>query len=156
MYRVDTSAVSVEVSFGSEARARGEMFLRPSIVTFSGIESIADRMNDRDAFFPLRFGEPATTLLVGKTQVRYVSAEDQPLPDDVISASADAMEFRVALELDDGEELVGVFHAVMPQGKRRPLDFINRESGLFVPFYVHKRQYVINRSFIRRLRDSSP
>ena len=65
------------------------------------------------------------------------------------------MEFRVTLELDDGEELSGVFHAVMPQGKRRPLDFINRESGLFVPFYVLKRQYVINRSFIRRLRDSN-
>jgi hypothetical protein len=156
MYRVDTSAVSVEISFGNQACARGEMFLRPSIVTFSGVESIADRMNDRDAFFPLRVGEQsANTLLVGKTQVRYVSADNQPLPDDVISASADAMEFRLTLELDDGEELTGIFHAVMPRGKRRPLDFINREIGLFVPFYVLSRQYVINRSFIRRLRDSN-
>lgn len=156
MYRVDTSAVSVEISFGGQARARGEMFLRPSIVTFSGVESIADRMNDRDAFFPLRVGaEGVNTLLVGKTQVRYVAADNQPLPDDVISASTDALAFRITLELDDGEELTGVFHAVMPQGKRRPLDFINRESGLFVPFYVLKRQYVINRSFIRRLRDSN-
>lgn len=156
MYRVDTSVVSVEISFGNQARARGEMFLRPSIVTFSGVESIADRMNDRDAFFPLRAGEQSpSTQLVGKTQVRYVSAEQQPLPDDVVSAGSDALAFRMILELDDGEELTGVFHAVMPQGKRRPLDFINRESGLFVPFYVLDRQYVINRSFIRRLRDSN-
>jgi hypothetical protein len=156
MYRVDTSAVSVEISFGGQARARGEMFLRPSIVTFSGVESVADRMNDRDAFFPLRVGEHASnTMLVGKTQVRYVSADDQPLPDDVISAGSDALGFRMTIELDDGEELTGIFHAVMPQGKRRPLDFINRESGLFVPFYVLERQYVVNRSFIRGLRDSN-
>ena len=92
---------------------------------------------------------------MGKTQVRYVSAEDQPLPDDVITASSDAMEFRMVIELDDGEEITGLFHAVMPQGKRRALDFINRESGLFVPFHAQQRQYVINRSFIRRLRDSA-
>lgn len=153
MYRVDTSAVAVEVSFGAGARSCGQMFLRPSIVTFSGVESIADRMNDREAFFPLRM-EGNTTQLIGKTQVRYVSADNQPLPDDTIGASSDAMEFRITLELDDGEELNGVFHAIMPPGKRRALDFINREVGLFVPFYVQGRQYVINRSFIRRLRDS--
>jgi hypothetical protein len=156
IYRVDTAEVSVEISFGGQARARGTMFLRPSIVTLSGVESIADRMNDRDAFFPLRVGEqtPATAL-VGKTQVRYVSADNQPPPDDVITASDDALQFRMMIELDDGEEINGVFHAVMPQGKRRALDFINRESGLFVPFHVQQRQYVINRSFIRRLRDST-
>jgi hypothetical protein len=156
MYRVDTSAVSVEISFGNQARCRGEMFLRPSIVTLSGIESIADRMNDRDAFFPLRVGESSQkTLLVGKTQVRYVGADNQPLPDDAIAASSDAMAFQMIIELDDGEELDGVFHAVMPQGKRRALDFINREIGLFVPFYVQQRLYVINRSYVRRLRDST-
>jgi hypothetical protein len=155
MYRVDTSAATVEISFGGEARACGQMFLRPSIVTLSGMESIADRMNDRDAFFPLRVGEAAAaTLLIGKTQVRYVSAGQQPLPDDVIAAGEDAMQFRMSLELDDGHELVGSFHAVMPQGKRRALDFVNREAGLFVPFYVGELLYVLNRSFIRRLRDS--
>jgi hypothetical protein len=156
LYKVDTSAVSVEISFGSEARCRGEMFLRPSIITLSGIESVADRMNDRDAFFPLRVGETSqTTLIVGKTQVRYVAADNQPLPDDAITASSDAMAFRMTLEFDDGEELDGVFHAVMPQGKRRALDFINREIGLFVPFYVQQRLYVINRTYVRRLRDST-
>jgi hypothetical protein len=126
------------------------MFLRPSIVTLSGIESIADRMNDREAFFPLRVADPApTTLLVGKTQVRYVYAERQPLPDDAMRMAEGTTELTMTVALDDGETLTGVFHAVMPQGKRRALDFLNREDGLFVPFFVDQRQYVLNRSFIR-------
>ena len=155
LYRVDTQATPVELSFGSASRVRGEMFLRPSIVTADGVESIADRMNDRDAFFPLRVAEPTPgTLLVGKTQVRYVCAEDPPVPTALIAGGA--VQLTMTLELDDGELLSGVFFAVMPPGKRRALDFINRDDGLFVPFFSEQRQYVVNRSFIRSVIDRTP
>jgi hypothetical protein len=153
LYRVDTRAISVEVSFGAGALFAGEMFLRPSIVTLSGIESLADRLNDRDAFFPLR----EDTLILGKSQVRWVCADVSTQTDVLrVEGASDALSFPMAVELDDGHELSGTFHAVLPQGKRRALDFINDQDGLFVDFHVASRLYVINRAFIRRLRDASP
>jgi hypothetical protein len=157
MYKVDTRALAVEVAFAAGAVLAGEMFLRPSIVTLSGVESLADRLNDRDAFFPLRVREPeADTLILGKSQVRWVSADasarSDPLP---VEGASDAQSFPMAVELDDGRELVGTFHAVLPQGKRRALDFINEQDGLFVDFHVAGRLYVLNRAFIRRLRDAA-
>ncbi len=157
IYKVDTHAVAVQVSLGQDARLEGQMFLRPSIVTLSGVESIADRLNDRDAFFPLRAREASleVTIVIGKAQVRYVTAEGQPPPDEIVAASsADATQFKLELELDTGEQLSGLFHAVLPRGKRRPLDYINApHAGTYVPFYVGSRVYVLNRSFIRRLRE---
>lgn len=157
LYRVETQPVRVEVSFGVDARALGEMFLRPSIVSLSGVESIADRMNDRDAFFPLRVSEPtAQTVLIGKTQVRYVAADGQPLPDELSAAPAgETRAFHVTVELDDAQELSGVFHALLSPGQRRALDLMNSNLGLFVPLFVASRQYVINRSFIRRLHETA-
>jgi hypothetical protein len=149
--------VTVWVNLGQKAPLQGQMFLRPSIVTLSGVESIADRLNDRDAFFPLRLeeSEQAVTVMIGKAQVRYVAADEQPPPDEIVAASQhDATQFKLSLELDDGEELFGLFHAVLPRGKRRLLDYINAPlAGPYVPFYVGRRVYVINRSFIRRLRE---
>ncbi len=157
IYKVDTHIVAVEVCLGTGAKLEGEMFLRPSIVTLSGVESIADRLNDRDAFFPMRTGdrEQAGTEVIGKAQVRYVSAADQPPPDEIMAAAAaDATQFNLELELDNGEQLVGLFHAVLPRGKRRPVDYLNApHAGPYVPFYVGTRVYVIQRSFVRRLRE---
>lgn len=157
IYKVDTHVVTVRVNLGQKSQLQGQMFLRPSIVTLSGVESIADRLNDRDAFFPLRLeeAEQVATVVIGKAQVRYVAADDQPPPDEIVAASSnDATQFKLSLELDDGEELFGLFHAVLPRGKRRPLDYINAPlAGPYVPFYVGSRVYVINRSFIRRLRE---
>jgi hypothetical protein len=156
MYKLDTRALAVEVNHGSAARVFGEMFLRPSIITLSGVESVADRMNDRDAFFPLRVSEPEpATLLIGKAQVRYVAAPELPDAESSMAAeqASDSVHFNLDVELDDGLCLNGVFHAVLPRGKRRALDFINEQEGAFVTFHAEKRQYVINRSFIRRLRD---
>jgi hypothetical protein len=157
LYKVDTRAVAVEVSFGDRARVSGDMFLRPSIVTLSGVESIADRMNDRDAFFPLRVaGAGAATMLVGKAQVRYLSAAFEGLPErSSLPEGTDTVSFRVEVELDQGELLSGVFQALLPRGKRRALDFINGHEGLFVSFVVLGREYVINRAFIRRISEGS-
>jgi hypothetical protein len=157
LYKVDTRAVSVEVSFGDRARVSGEMFLRPSIVTLSGVESIADRLNDRDAFFPLRVaGSAAAMTIVGKSQVRYLSAALEPVPEFAsLPEASDALSFHVDVELDDGERLTGVFQAVLPRGKRRALDFINGHEGLFVSFVVEQREFVINRAFIRCISDGT-
>lgn len=156
LYKVDTQVVAVQVDLGPGASFRGEMFLRPSIVTLEGIESIADRLNDRDGFFPLRMSDTSRrTEVIGKMQVRYVAADGQAHPDEVVAAGEmETSQFSLTIELDTGEELSGVFHAVLPKGKRRPLDYVNApHGGPFVPFYVAERVYVINRAFIRRLRE---
>jgi hypothetical protein len=156
IYRVDTQVVNVRISFGGGAFAQGDMFLRPSLVTDSGVESIADRMNDRDAFFPLRVrGEREETRLIGKAQVRFVEASDQPAPSDVVEAArAESTAFELAIEIDDGEVLTGAFYALLPRGKRRALDYVNGpHAGPFVPFFALDKLYVIHRAFIRHLRE---
>jgi len=157
LYKVDTQTVVVTISLAVDLSLRGDMFLRPSIVTLSGVESIADRLNDRDGFFPLRM-ETGRTEVIGKAQVRYVAADAQAIPDEVLSApEGDATQFQVTVELDTGKALSGVFHAVLPRGKRRALDYINApHMGAFVPLYVGPRVYVVHRAFIRRLREQMP
>lgn len=158
LYKVDTCNVAVSVNLGVAAPLLGEMFLRPSVVTLTGIESIEDRLNDRDTFFPLRVvdGSPRTEV-IGKSQVRYVTAVDEQARDEADKTAVDAVRFMISLELDTGEELAGLCHAVLPQGKRRPLDFINApHAGVFVSLYEGPRVYVIHRGFIRRLREQAP
>ncbi len=155
LYKVDTRAVSVEVSFGDGARLSGDMFLRPSIVTLSGVESMADRMNDRDLFLPIRVPGQADAVLIGKAQVRYLSAEVETLPEpSSLPEATDAVSFEMEVELDHGELLRGKFHAVLPRGKSRALDFINGHDGLFLSFVVARREYVLNRAYIRRISES--
>jgi hypothetical protein len=155
LYKVDTRVVTAELSFGHGARVTGEMFLRPSFVTASGLESIADRLNDRDAFFPLRVGEPEPrTHIIGKTQVRYVSSAPEPAPFvPQLGEAGEVVELALRIELDDGEELSGLLRAILPHGKRRALDLVNEQEGTFMSFVAGERQVVLNRSFIRRLRD---
>jgi hypothetical protein len=156
IYKVETQVVNVRISFGGGASAIGDMFLRPSLVTDSGVESVTDRMNDRDAFFPLRVrAERDETRLIGKAQVRYVMASEQAAPADVVDAArAESTAFELAIEVDDGEVLSGAFYALLPRGKRRALDYVNGpHAGPFVPLFSGDKLYVIHRAFIRHLRE---
>ncbi len=156
IYKVETQVVNVRISFGGGASANGDMFLRPSLVTDSGVESVTDRMNDRDAFFPLRIrAEQDETRLIGKAQVRYVMASEQAAPADVVDAArAESTAFELAIEIDDGEVLSGAFYALLPRGKRRALDYVNGpHAGPFVPLFSADKLYVIHRVFIRHLRE---
>ena len=151
LYRVETRAVDVSVWMARGFVVRGDMFLRPSLLTENGLETIAGRMNDRDAFLPVRVREGSErTLLLGKAQIRYISAEGLAPHEAMVAAThAQPAAFRVELRLDEGETLRGTCYAGLPPGKRRLLDYFNAPlDGPFVPLFSTERQYVVHRAYV--------
>ncbi len=149
IYRVETEVVSVRMCLGRGDYREGEMFLRPSVVVASGVETLCDRLNDRDSFVPLRVG--GKTLLVGKVQIRYacrVGESSPPLPEGATMHS-------VCVELDGGDALSGeVVSLSMPAAMRRVLDVMNAEhEGPFVELRNRQGSFAINRRFVRAVRE---
>jgi hypothetical protein len=154
LYKVETEAVEVDVSFAHEKRMHGQMFLRPSIVSATGIESIADRLNDRKPFFPLRVRElQGQTVLLGKHQVRFVARAVRPAEQAETVRPCTDQQLCAVLEFESGEELVGAFRLAANSDFRRLLDYINYDHDMFVPFYADRYEYVINRFHIRSCRE---
>jgi hypothetical protein len=131
-------------------RLAGEMFLRPGGVRAA--ETVAERLNDGVPFFPLRAVDGAVVLL-GKAQVRYVVAPSMDDDDDVADERSSSPQLLVVAELDSGEEITGVFFVDLPPGHVRTLDYVNDPKRSFVPLAQLDREYLINRAFIRQLRD---
>ena len=147
-YQVGTREQPVEIALHGGSRLAGEMFLRPGAMH---AESIADRLNDGESFFPMR--HDGAVLLVGKRQVRYVVAP--PLEDDdpVADQRESLPQLLVIAELDDGEQITGTLFVDSPPGHVRALDYVNGPRRAFVPLAQLDREYLINRDFIRHIRD---
>ena len=151
-YQIGTQAFPVEVCMCSGPPLAGEMFLRPG--GGRGVrasETVLERLNDGVAFFPLKAG--GTVLLVGKAQVRYVVTPSLDDDDAVAEERSSTPQILVTAELDSGEAITGVFFVDLPPDHVRTLDYVNDAKRAFVALAQLDREYLINRSFIRHLRD---
>ena len=149
-YQIGTQAIAVEIFMASGPSIAGEMFLRPGGVRAA--ETVAERLNDGTPFFPLKVPDGAVVLL-GKSQVRYVVT---PSPDDddaVADERSSVPQLLVTAALDTGETITGVFFVDLPPGHIRSLDYVNEAKRDFVAIAHLDREYLINRAFIRVLRD---
>ncbi len=149
-YQIGTQPVAVEVCLVSGPRLAGDVFLRLGAVGTA--ETISERMNDGAPFFPLR-REDGTVLLVGKSQVRYVVTPSMDDDDRVAGERSTSPQVLVTAELDSGETFTGVFFVDLPPGQVRTLDYVNESRRAFVPLAQLDREYLINRTLIRHLRD---
>jgi hypothetical protein len=148
-YQIGTQAFAVEVCMASGPPLAGEMFLRPGGVRAS--ETVLERLNDGVAFFPLKAG--GNVLIVGKAQVRYVVTPSLDDDDSVAEERSSTPQILVTAELDSGEAITGVFFVDLPPDHVRTLDYVNDAKRAFVALAQLDREYLINRSFIRHLRD---
>jgi hypothetical protein len=156
-YQIGTLAVGVEVFMASGPSIAGEMFLRPgrveSVRGVGAAETVAERLNDGSPFFPLKAKANGAVLLLGKAQVRYVVTPSLDDDDDVADGRSSIPQLLVTAELDTGEAITGVFFVDLPPGHVRSLDYVNESKREFVALAQLDREYLINRSFIRQLRD---
>jgi hypothetical protein len=115
----------------------------------SGVETLCDRLNDRDSFVPLR--SEGTTLLVGKVQIRYACMPCERFP----ALPEGATVHSVRLELDSGDAIGGALVSLsMPAAMRRALDVMNAEhEGPFVELRNRQGSFAINRRFVRTVRE---
>jgi hypothetical protein len=126
------------------------MFLRPGGVRAA--ETVAERLNDGDSFFPLKDNDGRVVLL-GKGQVRYVVTPSADEDDQLAEERNSSPQLLVTVELDSGEAVAGVFFVDMPPGHVRALDYVNCANRPFVLLAQLDRDYVINRHFITQIRD---
>ena len=148
-YQLGTQSVTVEISMATGPRMTGEMFLRPGV---RSAETVAERMNDGTPFFPLKAAD-GTVSLLGKSQVRYVVAPSLDDDDGIADERSSSPQLLVTAELDSGETITGVFFVDLPPGQVRTLDYVNNARRAFVPLAQLDREYLINRAFIKQLRD---
>jgi hypothetical protein len=149
-YQIGTRAALVEVVMAVGPSVSGEMFLRPGGV--HSPESVAQRLNDGTPFFPLR-GTDGQVVLLGKAQVRYVVAPPLDEDDDMADERSTAPQLLVTAELDSGETITGVCFVDLPPEHVRSLDYVNDAKRDFVALVHLDREYLINRTFIKQLRD---
>lgn len=149
-YQIQTHVVQVEISLGEGPRLVGQMFLRPLTAGHAGPETVADRLNDKSPFFPLRAMTPEPALLlVGKAQVRYVIAPDSGTNDRVAFRRAASVQIGASIMLDDGEVVSGIVFIEGDPGHVRPLDFLNTVDDPFITLVRPDQEYLINRTRIR-------
>jgi hypothetical protein len=152
-YRIDTRAVRVEACLGSGSPTVGEIFLRPGAASHFGAETVADRLADTSVFLPLRVeGEPRETLLLGKTQIRYLRA---PAPADEDASLVERVGTSVDIEvtLDTGEKLSGNLFLELLPGQTRTLDFLNSSTAAFVCVVQGLNDCFVNRAHVRFFRE---
>jgi hypothetical protein len=149
-YQVGTSAETIEIALCGGLRISGEIFLRPG--SSHGVESVADRLNDRDPFFPVK-QDDESVLLVCKAQVRYVVTA--PLDDEhpMAEQRTSLPQVLVTAEMDDGEQITGLIFVDLPPGFERTLDYVNGARRAFLPLAQLDREYLIHRDFVRYIRD---
>jgi hypothetical protein len=149
-YQIGTQAIAVEVFMASGPSVSGEIFLRPGGARAA--ETVAERLNDGTPFFPLKLGDGSVVLL-GKAQVRYVTTPSLDDDDTVADERSSVPQLLVTAALDTGETITGVFFVDLPPGHIRSLDYVNEANHAFVALAQLDREYLINRTFIRQLRD---
>jgi hypothetical protein len=153
-YQIGTRAIAVQVHTAAGTRIDGEMFLRPGALGHAGGETIADRLNDGTAFFPLKVTEPKpAVLLIGKEQVRYVVAPSLDDEERLVDLRERASQLLVTAVMADGETFTGVVFVDLPPEKLRALDYVNDPKLAFLAIVQLEREYHLNRAFVRHLED---
>jgi len=155
-FQLETHSVEVEVVLRDRRTLLGCVFLRPAAGKHLGAETLDDRLNESQAFFPVlhETGVPRDALLVGKSAIAYVKAP-KPTDDRSRSARSQASEVNVTIQLMGQPPLSGMIYLALPQGRSRTLDWLNTQST-FVPLIVGSHILYLHRDAIQTVRDHNP
>jgi hypothetical protein len=155
-YRIETTAVGVEVTLDGGRPLVGQMFLRPS-PAHTGMETIIDRLNDTAPVFPLRVtvGPDQGVHLVNKARVRYLVAPSSGSDERVAGDRAAATQIGVTAVFDGDLSVSGVLFIGLPPQKARALDYVNDPGREFVTLAQPGQDVYVNRRLVRFFRDAA-
>ena len=151
-YRVPKREVTAEVTIAGQKPAALRLYLAGQAAHHAGYERPSDLLNGPDPFFPVTDRKGRLVLLQRDAVVTMsVPAEDEQNVDDdpdavVVSLSTD----RVEVSLDNGASLKGLVEFVMPEGRRRLVDFLNLGER-FLAVRENGTIHLINKSRIARI-----
>jgi len=153
-YRVPKREVAAEVTLLGQPRKILKLFLNECAEAHTGAERPSDLLNGPGTFFPA-IEPPKRVVLVRRDAVIMVSvAEEDEFGSDATDAEEPAGERTggpaIQVFLEDGTEIRGSMHYVMPKGKNRLLDFLN-SGDRFITLREENVARLINKHRIVRV-----
>jgi hypothetical protein len=134
-YRIPKREISAEVSLLGQPRKVVKLFLGERAESHSGPEKPSDLLNGSRAFFPA-VEPPGRFVLLHRDLITDLSVDAEvefPAEESSGSAEAEAVaKVLVELALQDGAKVRGTVQFLMPEGRRRLIDFLNTADRFLI------------------------
>jgi hypothetical protein len=134
------------------ATLSGQIFLRLTVGTHAGPETVQDRLNDSDVFVTLSVPGETSVIFLNKIQVIRVDApeEEEERPPEAAERLAGVSMESIRVQLINGEQLSGAVRIEGPAGRRRLSDFLNKQPP-FLALRGSDRLHLLHKRFIARI-----
>ncbi len=148
-FRVPTRAVEAEIEIEGGRREEVTFYLADAAETHEGGETLAEALNRRRKFVPVRSRATAELLLVRRSAMITVRVAEEE--GDRSSRSVEGLvsfiDF-VRLELHGGEVLEGAVATMLPPESPRMSDYFNLDDADFAPLRQGESVVYVNKEFI--------
>lgn len=121
----------------------GSIFVMDRGPTHDGPETVLEMLNRPDAFFAFRPDTPGPVLLVAKAHTVAISVAGAPIADPARLSAAQAADLELVLE--GGSTIAGRAQFELPDGHRRPLDYLNATQEAFFAVTQGATTHYVNR-----------
>jgi hypothetical protein len=145
-YQVPTRAVDAEIEIEGGRREDVTFYLAEVAETHEGPETVAEALNRRRKFVPVRSRASAELVLVRRSAIVTVRVA-LPNADQAVEGLTSFIDF-VRLELHGGEVLEGAVATLLPPENARMSDYFNLDAADFAPLSVGESVLYVNKEFI--------
>ncbi len=145
-YQVPTHAVDAEIEIEGGRREDVTFYLAEVAETHEGPETVAEALNRRRKFVPVRSRASAELVLVRRSAIVTVRVA-LPNVDQAVEGLTSFIDF-VRLELHGGEVLEGAVATLLPPENARMSDYFNLDAADFAPLSVGESVVYVNKEFI--------
>jgi len=139
---VDVHRIPVRIPAGPQGPLEAILFLPPPDPR--GQQGLVGRLNDDDAFVPASIAGSIRLLSKGSLPMLACS---EPLPEMIELEEFGASPVALCIRLRGGAEVSGTVRILLPNDKRRLLDFLNHPDRFF-PMATDSGTVVINKDWI--------
>jgi hypothetical protein len=141
--KIEKFKQKVTICFSTGGSLDGHFFLAYRTEIHPGPETIVDVLNSEKTFIPLEDTLTNEILLIGKTEIMYLSlSSNETLP-----VNLEAVAIPVKVELIKGEIMEGRFFTDLPPDKLRLSDFLNF-SPQFISLWRDEDNLILNKAYI--------
>jgi hypothetical protein len=152
-YRVPTREVDAEIEIRGARREEVIFYLSTAAQTHEGGETMAEALNRKRRFIPLRSRLTGELFLVQRKAMVTVTVSQHERPHlfQSVEGLMNSIDF-VRMELSGGEILEGALATLLPPENPRLSDYFNLDDVAFAPLLVGESVVYVNKNFITVVR----
>ncbi len=141
--KVEKFKQKATICFSTEGSLDVHFFLAYHAENHPGAETILDVLNSEKTFIPLEDILTDEILLIGKTEIMYLSLPSgESFPDNL-----EAVAIPAKVELLNGEIMEGKFFTDLPPDKLRLSDFLNY-TPQYISLWRDQNSLILNKGYI--------